>query len=368
MCFFIYSPQREITVHYASESIESHRKKYNVIADLLIENNSDEKVSKLFVIFPHNLFKTNKENGEEVVHPTGEIEDISSDLFNAHSDLNRLYHMESAKLEKYEDSSGISGVLITLPSPASPDKNIILKGAILGENKLSIADEIKLEGWKILIHNKMSLLKCSLSVPIEKGGKRWFRWKFCPVNIAKGEDGPVLRILNWLRDNMIYRFSILSPTKVCEKLQQELIIYKRVLELKSIHKTLPFINELILKIFTQGIVTSTTNFLDWRVNLFRPRLTHVNIVSIVGDAKPAGAQPNLIRYKNEKGKFKKKYDYIFQWVAGIKNTGIKNKCEPHKKLDFVIHYETRVFNVFFKIIVWFSLIISAISLYLSSLK
>ena len=355
MCFYIYAPESDITLHYVAETIELKRKKYNIVVDIVLENNSEKSINELLIIFPHNLMALKKTDRGLIPFLNAKFSDISHTFHEDKSPYNRIYRQGPVKYSFVEKENGTTVINMKWLSPQRDNGNTNFETHIKGKNELKLLNNISNKSWEILIENEITLLKCCFSCPLQNGEIRLLRWLFSPPKTYRGNYGKILRGFNWFRDNVIYHFELISPHNVCRKLREDLIYFKKIChENKKKSHLLPIIDELIEKICKEGINKSTTKILDWRLNLFRGRLMHINIISETGDIRPTGDQPNFIKYINE---------YAFQWISGP-----TNNLGDEKKIDFTIAFETKYVNIFYSFLPWFALILAIIAVIMSLVK
>lgn len=210
MCIHLFSPGIELHVDFASETVVFEGGRRRSVFDLLLTNHSRLPIRQLHVILPH-VISLHDKKGQSY------FREVTSSLARPEDPLNRFY-VGPVSLAVSEHPLGHQ---ITLTRPA-PDGDKRYVGLALRDQtsifpfRLNSGYSMTEIGWALLSQPEIgfSPLTVELTVPMESGIARWFRFEAAtqlePQNRYSSFERFLRRYAGILRD----RFDIAGPENV----------------------------------------------------------------------------------------------------------------------------------------------------------
>jgi hypothetical protein len=319
MCISVFSEKKTIIVKYASESVWLNKKgMMEVVADLLIENESNEAIYKLYCIVPQKLLLASFKRIQTTNKNTKLFEDITEDIISQNSKYNSPQGYNIGKI-----SAGKIPVNLEISKANDPSANQNYSGIYYGNNKMTAWTEIDEISQEILSSFRLSVFEINLDHPIQKNEPRWFRWRFVTLT------GPlqVRDNLKWFTDgllnNLFYNYNVSGPGKVLQFPKKLLDTFKT--SILAAPNNLKIDNAVLMNSYIdlyEKLINSKTNhpetkvlINDWRTRFYIRTLDLFSSIQIEGDTIPSGGQLNVAHSTNEK---------YYEWKTGKFNIKDQN--------------------------------------------
>lgn len=394
MCTFIFAPNKEIEISYASETIKIEKpSKFVTITDLLITNKSDTPVKELYIIYPRKYleFKRHSKtlylpllvlqvfarkylefNRHSRALQRVKFSDISQDILDEKSPNNRWFYDPGYFLPdkgKFDEDKG-TPLTIRQPSVRQPlswkqtEEPIPYDGFVFGRQVITEYEGLSPVQRKILSHIGYSVFTCSLEKPLRRDEPRWMRWKIQPENVAVEKRSRRKFFLDWFLNRLDFSYQLFGPISVLQRFRNGLKIFSETID-KDVRSFIEGKEEspgAVLSGEAQSlrgqikelIDGSAVRIVDWRLFLFPNVYRRFDYVSDTGSCLRAGNFPDIVGYPFY---VRIKQETVYQWlsgeVAGFKTPG-----------EYSILVTAAAPNRFVRLIPWIALIIGILSILL----
>lgn len=354
MCFYVYAPNAKITIQYASESITLLKnRKSEVIADLLISNDSDAEIQELNIIYPNRFFQFEEPPHNLVVSNVGEYQDITSTILDENAIYNWAYkdslNQTSFKIiidpnqQKQSQATDLQTLELTMPHPLDPAELLPYKGQIGGQIEIVPLNGLSYIQWLMLQRINYTVFTAKIAPAIEPHSARWVRWRFIGRSAVahQKKNELILRFKNQLQND----YQIQGMYDVKNQFMELLHFLKANITKYSLKVDLITDMEELVEIFSKsglsypGRAVKNLNFsnvkiLDWRLHINPDELGRLTDIVIKGSAEVIGRLPNYLGSDD-------KIFPVYEWKAGPSVTFSK---EPDKEYSFSIFFQSKEYS------------------------
>lgn len=356
MCFFVYAPNAKITISYASESITlSKRRKSEVIADLLILNESEQPIEEVNIIYPNQFFHFKETTHVQEVIPVGEYEDITSTIIDEGSAYNWAYKdnhnqtffklcNDSLRVDSSDITERAQTLELTMPHPLDPSDLLKYKGQIGGHVEIAPFKGLTLIQWLMLQKINYTVFTAHFKPSIKSQESRWVRWRFVgrsAVSQIEKKNELKLRFKNQLQ----YDYQIQGMYDVKNQFVELLQFMRTNMKKYSLQAELISDIEELVDVFRKGgldypgkttkmLDFTNVKILDWRLHINPSELDRITDIVMKGSAEVIGRLPNYL------GTDEVVYP-VYEWKAG---PTVTFSNDPHKEYSFSIFFQSKEYS------------------------
>jgi hypothetical protein len=375
MCVHVYSPGKTIQLDYVVEQIFLKRRgTAEILLDVLITNKSEEVIDKVFILFPHRMYKISIKNKSDIVRSsTGKCEDITESYLDHNSIFNTIYKLPGSEIIHSADENKMS-LNIKIPNPSNPVDELIYEGEIVGVSELQNYDFKESMHEKILNDLNLSILINEFKTPLLKNRPRWVRWRITADQFSKDQLTGFQFVIRSLFDEIKLRYDIIGPFDVKARFIKKIGCFQKICsydENPKRKKIAMFVSQLMQEISKPGFDNDNTVTLypDWRITLFSNKFELDNIFK-EGDIQVSGTSPSpnyiendLIYSKRKRRKHYYRGDTFFQWKSGERNIGIQNYNG-----EFSIGFVAKHISTFKRLLPMIALLVSLLGITLTIIR
>lgn len=349
MCFFLYNPNGKIKICYASESITLLKQgKSEVIADLLISNESEAPITNLIIIYPNQFFDFlpyRLSGKKEDIKRSGEYLDYTESIINKDSPYNWAYkdpkNLISFKLldGTKKNAEGLSELEVSQPHPRDPIRPQVYKGFIGGKITLSPLSGLTDLHWFLLQMINFSVFEATFDPPIMQNTARWTRWKFngrsAVVNYHRKHEW-LLRYSNLLQCD----YQINGMYDVRNRFIELLYVFRDRVKKRSFHADMYNEVEDLIAVFEKTGLSypdrtkknqkvTNVEIPDWRLHITPGELGRITDIVMRGNVEVIGGIPNFIEVGND-------VYTAYEWKAG---PSVTYDLEADSEYSFSIFFQ-----------------------------
>jgi|WetSurMetagenome_2_1015567.scaffolds.fasta_scaffold00788_6 hypothetical protein len=354
MCFYVFAPNKaRIIIEYASESIILFAKgKSEVIADMLIRNDSDTLINELNVIYPNQFFKQICDEDDGLIKE-GEYEDVTRTIMDTGSQFNWPYKdphnlmslriLENTTEELEEATIGLKLLELSQPHPLDPAEIQVYEGFLGGEITITPLDCLTPVQWALLQDIDFSIFKAEFNPPIGAHSSRWVRWRF----IGKSAAHNYRRRRPWnlwhlrFTNRLHYEYQVQGSYDVKDRFMETLQFAKARIEKRAVTQHVHSeITELMNYFEMAGLkypprdekYLGVTNvaILDWRLHIRPGRFGRLTDIVMRDDIEIIGGLPNTV-YESDK------LYPVYEWKSGCNVMA----TEPGKEYSFALFFQAK---------------------------
>jgi hypothetical protein len=367
MCVYIYSPGKAIQLDYVIEQIFLQKKGVaEILLDILITNKSTESIGKVFVLFPHKLFKLSVHKKKLNKKALGECEDITDSYLQKESVYNTIYKLPDSSILPVPEGDKFN-LNIKIPNPNDPVEDITYNGEIIGTSTLKNLALGNLIQEKILSDLDLSLMVGEFDTPLVKDAARWVRWRLKSDCFSKDQMSGFSYSFKLLYDEIKLRYEIIGPLDVRTRFAKKLGCYLKICAINpniSKDKLATNTSQLLQKFSEQGFngKNTVTKFPDWRIMLFPNNFEELDNIIKEGDLQICGTSPSpnyieqftIDNLKETKSKYFRGNSFYY-WKSGSRN------IEIMRDGVFSIGFIAKHMSTFRKIVPILAFLLSVIS-------
>ncbi|MFC1549280.1 hypothetical protein ACFL4R_00180 [Nitrospirota bacterium] len=305
MSFYIYSPNKKLGIPYFFESFELIKDgSSNHVVDLLIDNQSNEPASELYLLYPNRFFKVDVNEGVGKI--LGTFEDLTHTFLDHDSPLNVLYRTPGIHLDynpeydmsPYESIFSVP-LRITQPSPENILDNISIQGLIASDSQIAIDENMNIIEARIFEKIGFTVFKIKLKMELKANSPQWFRFGFLEKNFAYNmlDTNLFQRVLIKIGKKYTYKYLILSPAGVLNKFLNSIQAFKKVsLTNEGSSAFSESLSNVISRFESDGLFNGNTQtvFRRNQVHVFPGKLKNLTDINLDGNVKIKGLLPNTI--------------------------------------------------------------------------
>jgi len=353
MCLYIFSPNNEIHIDYAAESVTLNNGRSETLFDLLITNHSQNALPRLHLVFPHPIPIGKKSSDGKAC-----FSDITGTWLDPKSTLNRFYQTDETALILTPKGEGTVAVTVKIPNPNKITEKLSYNGEIREGQTLTPFTPAEGEiitdtQWKILSFLGWSIFTLKFDRPIAFNEARWLRLRGITDVLPQNSYFIVEYWARKFSGILIHNYEFTGPVDIRHRFKSALEAATTTVSRLTPAGEFSLLELLSLQAkIAEGMEaqSSKTVVRDWRLNMFDGRYRSVDVPTAWGDICPCGGLFNMVKVRP--GSVEKWY----QWKAGELNV----IPQVHGGF-FTVHVRARAIPVFVLLIPWISLLLAALA-------
>ncbi len=213
MCFYLYSPGKQVEVTYLNESVKLESTGSSKVSALFVFANktTGQQLEELFLVYP-NSFYDKWDNQLEEFKRTGLYRNDTSILRDEKSPKHYPYTKDPKRALRWKDDE----VIIEDFHPIKKNQQLEYRGSTAGTVCLQpyIPESIGFEGFKLLQKLGLTVFKLKFTPSIPPGGSYAIKVFFQPKRTTVTKRSILgSNILYWLRKNPLI-FELMGPFDV----------------------------------------------------------------------------------------------------------------------------------------------------------